>query len=65
MEIIDYDESPKNKNDPEIIKSCFIQINNELELRHQFGLYDPFINYYDLGYKWIDKNNNKFKVILK
>ena len=64
IEKINYDESP-NLSDPIILRNCFSQINQELERRHSFGIYDSLFNMSDLGFKYLDENKNKFRVILK
>ncbi len=64
IEKIKYDESP-NLSDPIILRNCFCQINQELERRHTFGIYDSLFNMSDIGFKYLDENKNKFRVILK
>lgn len=64
IEKINYDESP-NLSDPIILRNCFSQINKELERRHSLGIYDSLFNMSDLGFKYLDENKNKFRVILK
>lgn len=51
---------PKKISDPEILKKCFIQINEELERRHKFGIYDSLFEAHDLHFTYI---NGEFKVI--
>ena len=65
MENIEYDEPPEKKFDPEFIKYYFNQINNELDRRHKFGLYDHVFSDEDLGIKYLDNKKSKFRVILK
>ena len=64
IENIEYDNSP-NLSDPIILRNCFCQINKELERRHTFGIYDSLFSMSDIGFKYLDENKNKFRVILK
>ena len=51
---------PKKISDPEILRKCFIQINEELERRHKFGIYDSLFEEKDLHFNY---RNGEFQVI--
>ena len=51
---------PKKISDPEILRKCFIQINEELERRHKLGIYDSLFEEKDLHFNY---RNGEFKVI--
>ena len=45
--------------DASILKDYFNQINQELELRHKFGLYDPFIDTENCGFLSLEGKKTK------
>jgi hypothetical protein len=50
MESLNYGKPSEDISNPKIIKTCFDQINQELEKRHKFGLYDSLFDISDLGF---------------
>ena len=50
IEALKYEKPSEDISNPKIIKSCFDQINQELEKRHKFGLYDSLFDISDLGF---------------
>ena len=62
MESLNYGKPSEDISNPKIIKTCFDQINQELEKRHKFGLYDSLFDISDLGFI---PTENKIRVALK
>jgi hypothetical protein len=62
MESLKYENPSEDISNPKIIKSCFDQINQELEKRHKFGLYCSLLDKSDLGFI---PTKNKIRVVLK
>ena len=62
MESLNYRKPSEDISSPKIIKACFDQINQELEKRHKFGLYDSLFDICDLGFI---PTENKIRVVLK
>jgi len=62
IEALNYEMPSEDISNPKIIKSCFYQINQELERRHKFGLYCSLLDISDLGFI---PTKNKIRVVLK
>ena len=62
MESLNYEMPSEDISNPKFIKTCFDQINQELEKRHKFGLYCSLLDKSDLGFI---PTKNKIRVVLK
>ena len=62
IEALNYEMPSEDISNPKIIKSCFYQINQELEKTHKFGLYCSLLDISDLGFI---PTKNKIRVVLK
>lgn len=62
IEALDYKKPSESLSNPKIINHCFDQINQELEKRHKFGLFDSLFDKSDLGFITTE---NKIRIVLK